>query len=118
MNWLKLTSDTKSSPSLSGYFDVMGRSEKLKKEGLIDLGSGAFGQVWKKQLNNGSFVAIKYLNEMNENNGIKDETKDKMNTSQHIYQFLDEQTLSKVTYNDVKISLLKEHIEKAKVKQM
>lgn len=35
-----------------------------------------------------------------------------------MYQFLDDETRKQVNIKDVKISLLKEHIEKAKAKQM
>jgi hypothetical protein len=45
-------------------------------------------------------------------------SKERSNTSMNQYAFLDSETLRKVNLKDVKISLLKERIEKAKIKQI
>lgn len=59
--------------------------------------------------------AKEYLSKMG---GDINETREKLGTKEALYQFLDDETRSKVTLKDVKISLLMEHIEKAKSSQM
>lgn len=46
------------------------------------------------------------------------ETRDRLNSKDTLYSQLDEETKQKVNLKDVKIALLKEHIDKAKAKQM
>ena len=44
------------------------------------------------------------------------EVRERAATKDNLYSFLDDETKAKVALKDVKISLLKEHIEKAKSK--
>jgi hypothetical protein len=44
------------------------------------------------------------------------ETRDRVNSRESMYQFLDDKTRDKINLKDVKIALLKEHIDKSKAK--
>jgi hypothetical protein len=46
------------------------------------------------------------------------ESRDRLSSRDNMYQFLDDDTRAKVALKDVKIGLLKEHIDKAKARQM